>query len=135
MTASCLYSSDFYVEFCTAVAAATSADGHRVCRSVPLVVHCMVENERTNEPGTRGVRVGIGLTTVRGSGTSGYVQGNKFNLRAPPQGRDERKEEREAGGVKRKPNQDILEHNRKREIEVKVMERRVQLEDDEYVVV
>jgi len=70
---------------------------------------------------------------VRGSGTSGYVQTNKFNIRGPPSrnergGRDGNGEKSD---VHRKPNKDILEHNRKREIEVKVMELRVKLEDDE----
>eukprot|EP00890_Picochlorum_soloecismus_P000188 jgi/Picsp_1/116/NSC_00116-R1_srrm2 protein len=78
---------------------------------------------------------GIGLTTVRGSGTSGYVQTNKFNIRGPPsrseRGYGERDGNGEKSDVHRKPNKDILEHNRKREVEVKVMELRVQLEDEE----
>jgi hypothetical protein len=32
-----------------------------------------------------------------------------------------------------KANKDIIDHNRKRELEVKVMEYRIQLEDEEYV--
>lgn len=73
---------------------------------------------------------GIGLLSVRGSGTSGYVQTNKFNLRGgPPQRRNDG--DAEAKPTHRKPNQDILEHNRKREIELQVEVMRAQLEDDE----
>ena len=78
---------------------------------------------------------GIGLTTVRGTGTSGYVQTNKFNIRGAhsrdERGRGGRDGSGEKSDVHRKPNKDILEHNRKREIEVKVMELRVKLEDEE----
>lgn len=72
---------------------------------------------------------GIGLTTVRGSGTSGYVQTNKFNLRAPPNRRTEGSENSKAP-IKRQPNKEIIEHNKKREIELKVEEKRVELEDE-----
>ena len=72
---------------------------------------------------------GIGLLSVRGSGTSGYVQGNKFNLRGPPPRRDDRGDGANPPTHK-KPNQDILEHNRKRELEVQVEKMRAQLEDD-----
>jgi len=78
--------------------------------------------------------IGIGLTSVRGSGTSGYVQTNKFQVRGS--GRD-RKGGRGDGGEasdskkKQTANQDIINHNKKREIEVKVMEYRIQLEDEE----
>ena len=75
----------------------------------------------------------VGLSTPRGSGTSGYVQRN-LSLLKP----------RDAGvGVPysldsstrppktRKPDQDILNHDRLREIEVKILELREQLEDKE----
>lgn len=72
---------------------------------------------------------GIGIQTTRGSGTSGYVQTNKF-FRV--QSRLERTEWRDLksihgdGPAQKKPDEAILEHNRKREIEMKL----VQLEDD-----
>ncbi len=74
---------------------------------------------------------GIGLLTARGSGTSGYVQTNKFNLRGgPPQTAHSREEvDRNAGPAVKQPNRDILEHNRKREIEVKLYEYEAELED------
>ena len=74
---------------------------------------------------------GIGLQTTRGSGTNGYVQTNKFHRSASRLERKEWKDlkeihgEGDRGGAK-KPCEDILEHNRKREIERKLVE----LEDD-----
>ncbi|KAI9864610.1 MAG: RNA-splicing factor [Trichoglossum hirsutum] len=73
----------------------------------------------------------VGLSTPRGSGTSGYVQRNLSHLRSrndpyPPKDfRDEALKHRH-----RKPDQEILEHDRKREVEVKVFELRDRLEDE-----
>jgi serine/arginine repetitive matrix protein 2 len=74
---------------------------------------------------------GIGILTPRGTGTSGHVQANKFNLRRAPVPRFE-----EGGGgpaalaaADKKPNQAILEHNRKRAVEVKLVELRDELEE------
>ena len=64
---------------------------------------------------------------MRGSGTSGHVQTNKFNLRGPPPPKRDRDQTRGPG--ERQPNAAILEHNRKREIEVKVELMRDELED------
>ncbi len=71
---------------------------------------------------------GIGLVTPRGSGTSGHVQNNKFNLRghAPP---PKFGEEKPPAEVQRQPNKEILEHNRKRAIEIKLAEYQDDLED------
>ncbi|KAG7669408.1 hypothetical protein KSW81_007563 [Nannochloris sp. 'desiccata'] len=71
---------------------------------------------------------GIGITSVRGTGTSGYVQTNKFNLRGPPQQRRDRDDNK--GPRHRGPNAAILEHNRKREIEVQVELMRDELEEE-----
>jgi len=68
---------------------------------------------------------GIGLTTARGSGTNGYVQRNLAFLREKPiavkqmynYGMVER-----TAPVHKAPNREILEHEKKRQIEVKVME-------------
>eukprot|EP00210_Caulerpa_lentillifera_P007111 g6804.t1 len=72
---------------------------------------------------------GIGLLTPRGSGTSGYVTANKFNLRRAPPPKDEVRKESDAP-KQPKPNEGILLHNRKREIEVKLFELRMRLEDE-----
>jgi serine/arginine repetitive matrix protein 2 len=68
---------------------------------------------------------GIGLSTVRGSGTSGYVQKNLSHVPATREKRkinykteaDLNKEEKIRG-----PNQGILDHEKKRKIEVKCAE-------------
>jgi len=69
----------------------------------------------------------VGLNTPRGSGTSGYVQRNLSHLRPrdqiKPYDLDDRKYQ------SRKPDPGILEHERKRKIEVKVFELRDSLEE------
>ena len=74
---------------------------------------------------------GIGLASVRGSGTSGYVTTNKFHLKGSRLGpRDSFRDRDDApGGSSRKPNQEILEHNRKRAVEVKLLVLRESLEE------
>ncbi len=72
---------------------------------------------------------GIGLLTARGSGTSGYVQTNRFNLRSGPQSAAlSRPADLSApvGGSQKQPNREILEHAKKRDIELKLL----QLQDD-----
>lgn len=72
----------------------------------------------------------VGLTTPRGSGTSGYVQRNLSHLRprdavAPyPKDFDSMKHRQ------RKPDKDILNHDRLREIEVKVFDLQDKLEEE-----
>ncbi|KAL8791518.1 MAG: hypothetical protein Q9213_000135 [Squamulea squamosa] len=71
----------------------------------------------------------VGLTTPRGSGTSGYVQRNLSNLRPrdtsfSPYPTDSLKHRQ------RQPNAEILEHDRLRQIEVQVLELRDKLEDE-----
>ena len=75
---------------------------------------------------------GIGLSSVRGSATSGYVQTNAFNRVRKTQN-DPRKNSLPTSAVSTSstgPNADVLEHNRKRELELKVFEYRVELEDE-----
>ena len=77
---------------------------------------------------------GIGLSSARGSGTSGYVQTNKFHRdasrltrrEAAPtrEGRDDGREAR-----RRRPNAEILEHAAKRAIEVELAELEERLEE------
>ncbi|KAI1384717.1 cwf21-domain-containing protein [Hypoxylon trugodes] len=73
----------------------------------------------------------VGLSTPRGSGTSGYVQRNLAYLR--PRDRAAPYNTKDFDSLKhrqRQPDKEILEHDRKREVEVKVFELRDQLEDE-----
>ncbi|KAM3279651.1 hypothetical protein ACQJBY_046806 [Aegilops geniculata] len=77
---------------------------------------------------------GIGLQTARGSGTNGHVQTNKFFIqpraggppKAPLHSHDDG-----AGGM-RKPNKEILEHDRRRQVELRLVELRDALEEQGY---
>lgn len=76
----------------------------------------------------------VGLSTPRGSGTSGYVQRNSAFMKPrnagygapypPVSGSADRSFRQRA------PDKQILEHDRRREIEVKVMEERERLEEE-----
>jgi len=75
---------------------------------------------------------GIGLSTVRGSGTSGHVQTNRFAIRNRPGGGGGGGGDRggrSSQSKDRRPNAAILAHNRLREIEVKVAELEDSLEE------
>lgn len=79
----------------------------------------------------------VGLATPRGSGTSGYVQRNLAyqrprDLSAPylPRGGADADSLRHR---LRQPDKGLLEHDRKREVEVKVFELRDKLEEEECV--
>ena len=71
---------------------------------------------------------GIGLSTPRGSGTNGYVQRSLANVkrRQTPYSRDDYDK---PITKTRKPNPEIMEHNRKREIEVQCLELQDKLEE------
>ncbi|GAB2222933.1 hypothetical protein Drorol1_Dr00017065 [Drosera rotundifolia] len=66
---------------------------------------------------------GIGLQTPRGSGTNGYVQTNKFFIRPKTFSKDSKSFGSDQGtaGLSKKPNKEILEHDRKRQIELKLL--------------
>jgi len=71
---------------------------------------------------------GIGLTTPRGSGTSGYVVRNLSTLRSHD--KNDRPSTWDAALPKhREPDQDILEHEKKRRVEIKCLELQLELED------
>jgi hypothetical protein len=77
----------------------------------------------------------VGLSTPRGSGTSGYVQRNLAHMRprdnaAPYAPRNDVDSLRHKP---RQPDKGLLEHDRKREVEVKVFELRDKLEEEECV--
>ncbi|OEL37915.1 hypothetical protein BAE44_0001068 [Dichanthelium oligosanthes] len=83
---------------------------------------------------------GIGLQTPRGSGTSGHVQASKFIAKPRPSSSSP---SAAAGGGgtpnppptgsgldgMRKPNKDILEHDRKRQVELRLLVLRDALEE------
>ncbi|WVQ71932.1 hypothetical protein IAR50_001474 [Cryptococcus sp. DSM 104548] len=77
----------------------------------------------------------VGLQTARGSGTNGYVTKNSAHLRVRdgppggPFGGFNRDDDTHKAPIYRAPDQGILEHERKRRIEVKVMELRDELEE------
>jgi len=76
----------------------------------------------------------VGLTTPRGSGTSGYVQRNLSALkpRQHQSGVPYSKDADQWKHKQRQPDKELLEHDRKRAIEVKVFELRDRLEDEGY---
>lgn len=68
---------------------------------------------------------GIGLVTPRGSGTNGHVQRNWALVRKTKDRVNYKTEEEIAqldSASNRQPNKDILDHERKRKIEVKCAE-------------
>ena len=74
---------------------------------------------------------GIGLETPRGSGTNGFVQRNMAFVRPRKEKVDYRTEEELAkseASLNREPNLEILEHERKRKIEIDCLELREMLE-------
>ncbi|KAK7415867.1 RNA-splicing factor [Neonectria punicea] len=73
----------------------------------------------------------VGLTTPRGSGTSGYVQRNLAAMRPRDFGAPYPKDLDSLRHKQRQPDKGILEHDRKREIEVKVFDLRDKLEEEE----
>lgn len=72
----------------------------------------------------------VGLSTPRGSGTSGYVQRNLSTLKHRDNAQPYPREVDSIKHRQRQPDKAILEHDRKREIEVKVFELRDKLEED-----
>ncbi|KAJ8675189.1 hypothetical protein QAD02_010975 [Eretmocerus hayati] len=73
---------------------------------------------------------GVGLATPRGSGTSGHVQRNCAALFKKE--KSKHKDESKAEPLSRQPNKEILEHTRKREIELKCLELSDALEEQGY---
>jgi serine/arginine repetitive matrix protein 2 len=65
---------------------------------------------------------GIGLSTPRGTGTNGYVTRNLAFVRDSKKTTQYIQNIDRKGPTQRKPNEEILEHERKRRIEVQVTE-------------
>ena len=74
----------------------------------------------------------VGLTTPRGSGTSGYVQRNLSQLRPRDNVAPYPKDFDSIKHRQRQPDKEILAHDRAREVEVKVYDLRDKLEDEGY---
>ncbi len=74
----------------------------------------------------------VGLNTPRGSGTSGYVQRNLAFLKPRDYGKPYSTDLDSLKHRQRQPDKEILEHDRKREVEVEVFELRDKLEDEGY---
>ena len=92
-------------------------------------LHTSNPNQAHSSVSNNNMSSNVGLSTPRGSGTSGYVQRNLSYLKPrdniAPYSND-------LGSPKhhqRQPDQAILEHDRRREVEVKVFELRDRLED------
>ncbi|XP_045831545.1 serine/arginine repetitive matrix protein 2-like [Trifolium pratense] len=68
---------------------------------------------------------GIGLQTPRGSGTNGYIQSNKFFVKPRTSKVAENMKgfegDQGTAGVSRKANKEILEHDRKHQIQLKLV--------------
>jgi serine/arginine repetitive matrix protein 2 len=81
---------------------------------------------------------GIGLTTPRGSGTNGHVQKNLSHFRAHLPRKEYDQHENEAKMTRllapKKSNTDILEHDRKRQVEVSCLQLQLELEEKGYVI-
>ncbi|TVU03691.1 hypothetical protein EJB05_50755 [Eragrostis curvula] len=78
---------------------------------------------------------GVGLQTPRGSGTSGHVQASKFLAKPRPSSSSAAAGGPTGPGIDggmRKPNKDILEHDRKRQVELRLLELRDALEEQGY---
>ncbi|KAF4986925.1 hypothetical protein FGRMN_10620 [Fusarium graminum] len=73
----------------------------------------------------------VGLNTPRGSGTSGYVQRNLAHIKPRDFGAPYPKDLDSLRHKQRQPDKGILEHDRKREVEVKVFDLRDKLEEEE----
>ncbi|KAJ2716280.1 RNA-splicing factor [Coemansia spiralis] len=72
---------------------------------------------------------GIGLTTPRGSGTSGHVVKNASALRPGQETRSlQRQRDRDRAPKAKAVDQGIVEHNRRRQVEVKCLELQDELE-------
>jgi hypothetical protein len=73
----------------------------------------------------------VGLATPRGSGTSGYVQRNLAHMKPRDMAAPYMRRDSETLRHKqRQPDKGLLDHERKREVEVKVFELRDKLEEE-----
>ena len=74
---------------------------------------------------------GIGLKTVRGTSTSGFVQRNKSHIK--PSWRRKREVKQTAADVLRKRRRldpELVLHEKKRQVEVRLCEERIRMEEE-----
>lgn len=79
---------------------------------------------------------GIGLATARGSGTNGYVTRNWAAVKKVKDQTSFKTEEELSkidSAANRQPNQELLDHDRKRKVELKCIELEQSLEDQGWV--
>jgi hypothetical protein len=108
-------------------------DAETTPRRKPTSIHDHVYNPSLSPllPPTKStMSSNVGLTTPRGSGTSGYVQRNTAHLKPRDNAAPYPKAVDDLKHRQRQPDQGIIEHERKREVEVKVFELRDRLEDE-----
>ncbi|KAL6842818.1 hypothetical protein ACP4OV_027662 [Aristida adscensionis] len=75
---------------------------------------------------------GVGLQTPRGSGTSGHVQASRFVAKPRPSSSAAPRDRDAADGGVRRPSKDLLEHGRKRQVELRLLVLRDALEEQGY---
>ena len=97
--------------------------GHRHFDDLTVSAHSRSHSDRMSS--------NVGLSTPRGSGTSGYVQRNAAHLKPRDEFKPYSKDIDPIQHRQRQPDKEILDHDRKREIEVKVFELRDKLESEE----
>ena len=73
---------------------------------------------------------GIGLKSARGSGTNGYVQRNLSFVKPKTKSNNDYKYEDQPQAPPRKPNDEVLLHKARRQVEVEVLEYQEKLEED-----
>ncbi|KAJ6264767.1 Pre-mRNA-splicing factor [Drechslerella dactyloides] len=98
-----------------------------------MVYHPRHRNLQISDPTvTARMSSNVGLSTPRGSGTSGYVQRNLSHIRPrdPNNSYNPKDHDKFQRHQQRQPDKGILEHDRKRNVEVKCLELQDKLEDE-----
>ena len=122
-------SSEPGADYCDAKALDLNAERNLGISTLHAVIFPTVSSTRQ----TLRMSSNVGLTTPRGSGTSGYVQRNLSHLKPRDNFAPYPKDYNTLKHQQRKPDQGILDYDRLREIEVKVFDLRDKLEDEGYV--
>ena len=83
-----------------------------------------MKDSKNAAPSLTQMQYGLGSTSARGTGTSGYIQRNLSQLQRP-------KQQSSSAPQLREPNPEILEHDRKRKIEIECIKLRDLLEEQQ----